>query len=81
MHAGWASLSSAPIYKNHATAPEFQLPARCFFTREIATIAVMGLSLEMDCRLAILRALIEAWEGVVDRNLSWFNQLVSNRCF
>ncbi|MNZ32681.1 hypothetical protein D3C78_500130 [compost metagenome] len=32
----------------------------------------------MDCRLAILRALIEAWEGVVDRNLSWFNQLVSN---
>lgn len=41
----------------------------------------MGLSLEMDCRLAILRALIDAWEGVVDRNLSWFNQLVSNRYF
>ncbi len=33
---------------------------------------------EMDCRLAILRALNEAWEGVVGRNLSWFNQLVSN---
>ncbi|MDY7800777.1 hypothetical protein, partial [Aeromonas caviae] len=37
-----------------------------------------GVSREMDCRLAILMALIEAWEGVVDRNLSWFNQLVSN---
>jgi len=30
--------------------------------------------------LAILRALNEAWEGVVDRNLSWFNQLVINCC-
>ena len=35
----------------------------------------MTLSREMDCRLAILRALIEAWEEGVDRNLSWFNQL------
>ncbi len=41
----------------------------------------MALSREMDCRLDILRALIEVWEGVVDRNLSWFNELVSNRCF
>ena len=40
-----------------------------------------GVSREMDCRLAILMALIEAWEGVVDRNLSWFNQLVSNSRF
>lgn len=38
----------------------------------------MAISRALDCRLAILRALIEAWEGVVDRNLSWFNQLVSN---
>jgi len=36
---------------------------------------------EMDCRLAILRALNEACEGVVDRNLSWFNQLVRNLTF
>lgn len=36
---------------------------------------------EMDCRLAILRALNEAWEGVVGRNLSWFNQLVIGSCF
>ena len=35
----------------------------------------------MDCRLAILRALNEAWEGVVGRNLSWFNQLVIGSCF
>jgi hypothetical protein len=38
-------------------------------------------SRERDCRLAILRVLIEAWEEVVDRNLSWFNQLVSNSGF
>ena len=35
----------------------------------------------MDCRLAILRALIEAWEEGSEKNLSWFNQLVSNSCF
>lgn len=32
---------------------------------------------DMDCRLAILRGLIETWKEYVDRNLSWFNQLVN----
>lgn len=41
----------------------------------------MVLSRELDCRLAILRVLIEALDGVVDKNLSRFNQLVHNRCF
>lgn len=50
------------------------LPVTC----AMPTIASMLFSREMDCRLDILRALNEAWEGVVDRNLSRFNQLVSN---
>lgn len=53
-------------------------PSQLLFTCEIATIAVMAFSREMDCCLAILRALNEAWEEGVDRNLSWFNQLVNN---
>lgn len=35
-------------------------------------------SREMDCRVAIIRGRIETWKEDVDRNLSWFNQLVSN---
>lgn len=31
--------------------------------------------------LAILRGRIETWKEGVDRNLSWFNQLVINSCF
>ncbi len=41
----------------------------------------MTLSPEVDCRLAIIRGLIEAWEEAVDKNLSQFNQLGNNRCF
>lgn len=41
----------------------------------------MTLSPEVDCRLAIIRGLIEAWEEAVDKNLSWFNELVNNNCF
>lgn len=58
-----------------ATAPEFQPPSPLLFTREIATIATTALSRELDCRLAILRGLIETLKEDVDRNLSWFNQL------
>lgn len=36
---------------------------------------------EMDCRLAILRALFGAWEEEVDKNLSRFNQLVNSYRF
>lgn len=31
--------------------------------------------------IAILRGRIETWKEEVDRNLSWFNQLVRNCCF
>jgi hypothetical protein len=31
--------------------------------------------------IAILRGLIETWKEKIDRNQSWFNQLVSNHCF
>ncbi|EOD53370.1 hypothetical protein G113_20012 [Aeromonas molluscorum 848] len=56
-------------------------PQFAAFTREIATIAAMTLSPEVDCRLAIIRGLIEAWEEAVDKNLNRFNQLAGNRCF
>ncbi len=61
--------------------PWVPAPSSLLFTREIATIAAMTLSPEVDCRLAIIRGLIEAWEEEDDKNLSGFNQLVSNRCF
>ncbi|BBR09905.1 hypothetical protein WP3S18E02_15660 [Aeromonas caviae] len=38
-------------------------------------------SREMDCRLAILRGRIETLKEEIDKNLSWFNELVNNNCF
>lgn len=55
--------------------PWVSAPSSLLFTREVATIASMTCSREMDCRLAILRGRIETWKEAVDRNLSWFNQL------
>jgi len=56
-------------------------PSSLLLTREIVTIASMTFSREMDCHVAIIRGRIETWEEGVDRNLCWFNELVSNRCF
>lgn len=53
-------------------------PQSAAVTSEIATIASMPCSREIDCRLAILRDLIEPLKEEVDRNLSWFNQLVKS---
>lgn len=58
-----------------ATASEFQLPVRSFHLRD-SNNRFHDMFPRDGLSIAILRGLIETWKEKIDRNLSWFNQLV-----